>query len=253
VGADPIAVTDNLNFGNPERPEIMGQFVAAIKGIGEACRALEFPIVSGNVSLYNETNGQAILPTPTIGGVGLLPDLAKMATLAFKAPGEAILLVGGHGHHLGQSLYLRDILGREEGAPPPVDLARERRHGDFVRYLIRHGQVSAVHDISDGGLIQAAIEMALAGGLGGSLAELDHIALFAEDQARYLVTCDPREAAKIITQGHVAGVDIVRIGTVIPDPVIAIEGSVSIPLPDLREAHESWFPAYMAGELAVTN
>ncbi len=166
VGAEPIAITDNLNFGNPERPEIMGQFVLALKGIGEACRALDFPIVSGNVSLYNETNGKAILPTPTIGGVGLLNDLSKMTTLAFKFEDDAILLVGGHGSHLGQSAYLRDVLGREEGAPPPVDLARECRHGDFVRSLINHGQVSAVHDISDGGLAAAVIEMALAGNLG---------------------------------------------------------------------------------------
>ena len=146
VGATPLAVTDNLNFGNPERPEIMGQFVRAIEGIGEACRALDFPIVSGNVSLYNETNGEAILPTPAIGGVGLIDDWRKSATLAFKAEGEAILLAGAPpawGTHLGQSLYLREILGREEGAPPPVDLEHEKRVGDFVRALdprrARHG------------------------------------------------------------------------------------------------------------------
>ena len=169
VGAEPIAITDNLNFGNPERPEIMGQFVFAIKGISEACRALDFPIVSGNVSLYNETNGQGILPTPAIGGIGVLNDLDKMATLAFKAAGDAILLVGGHGSHLGQSIYLREVLGREEGAPPPVDLATEKRNGDFVRDLINRAQVSAVHDISDGGLGLAVIEMAMASGLGASL------------------------------------------------------------------------------------
>jgi phosphoribosylformylglycinamidine synthase len=253
VGADPLAVTDNLNFGNPERPEIMGQLVAAIRGIGEACRTLDFPVVSGNVSLYNETSGQAILPTPAIGGVGLIPDLAKMATLAFKREGEAILLVGGHGSHLGQSIYLREVLGREEGAPPPVDLSREKRHGDFVRNLIRRGQVTAVHDISDGGLAVAAIEMALSSGLGASLAGMDHAALFAEDQARYLLTCNPEEAAKIITQGHVSGVDIIRIGSVTAEPNFQIEGIVSIPLEELRQTHEGWFPAYMAGELASSN
>src|SRR5918995_4065593 len=136
VGAKPLALTDNLNFGNPERPEVMGELVGCIRGIGEACRALDFSVVSGNVSLYNETSGRGILPTPTIGGIGLIPDLARMATLAFKAEGEAILLIGSHGRHLGQSLYLREILGREEGAPPPVDLAREKRNGDFVRDLI---------------------------------------------------------------------------------------------------------------------
>ena len=142
----------------------MGQFVGCVRGIGEACRALDFPVVSGNVSLYNETNGRAILPTPTIGGVGLLDDFTKSMTIAFKAEGEAILLIGETRGWLGRSLYLRDICGREEGAPPPVDLAAERRHGDFVRGLIRDGLVTAVHDISDGGLLVALAEMAMASG-----------------------------------------------------------------------------------------
>ena len=137
VGARPLALTDNLNFGNPERPEIMGQLVGCIRGIGEAARALDFPIVSGNVSLYNETNGRAILPTPTIGGVGVLDDFTRSMTIAFKSEGELILLIGETDGWLGQSVYLRDICGREEGAPPPVDLAAERRHGEFVRSLIR--------------------------------------------------------------------------------------------------------------------
>ena len=133
VGGKPLALTDNLNFGNPEKPEIMGQFVACLEGIGEACRALDFPIVSGNVSLYNETQGKGILPTPSIGGVGLVADVTKSVGLAFRAPGEKILLVGETEGWLGQSIYLREILGREEGAPPPVDLAKESAHGDFVR------------------------------------------------------------------------------------------------------------------------
>ena len=151
VGASPLALTDNLNFGNPERPEIMGQLVGCIRGIGEAARALDFPIVSGNVSLYNETNGNAILPTPTIGGVGLIDQFTKSMTIAFKAGGEAILLIGDTRGWLGQSLYLRDVCGREEGAPPPVDLAAEKRNGDFIRSLIRDGLATAVHDVSDGG------------------------------------------------------------------------------------------------------
>src|SRR5215217_4083093 len=194
VGADPVAVTDNLNFGNPERPEIMGQFVMAVRGIGEACRALAFPIVSGKVSLYNETHGRAILPTPAIGGVGLIPDLSTMATLAFKNADDVILLIGGHGAHLGQSIYLKEIHQREEGPPPPVDLDREKRHGDFVRALIRSRRVTACHDISDGGLFVTLAEMALAGRRGADLTSggrLDHVALFAEDQARYVITCRP--------------------------------------------------------------
>ena len=249
VGAVPIAITDNLNFGNPEKPEIMGQLVFAIKGIDAACRALDYPVVSGNVSLYNETNGQAILPTPAIGGVGLLIDLSRMTTLAFKAEGDAILLVGGHGSHLGQSIYLREILGREEGAPPPVDLAREKAHGDFVRNLINCGQVTAVHDISDGGLVATVIEMALASGLGAKLDTLNHIALFAEDQARYVLICKPTEAAKIITQGHVKGINVIRIGTVTKAPSLNVEGTTTISLAELKGAHEGWFPAYMSGEL----
>ncbi len=161
VGALPLALTDNLNFGNPEKPEAMGELVGCIRGIGEAARALDFPIVSGNVSLYNETGGRGILPTPTIGGVGLVDDVARVARSGFAAEGEAVLLVGETRGWLGQSLYLRDVCGRAEGAPPPVDLAAERRHGDFVRALVRAGRVTAVHDLSDGGLAVGLAEMTL--------------------------------------------------------------------------------------------
>src|SRR5215216_118709 len=193
VGARPLAVTDNLNFGNPERPQIMGQLVGCIRGIGEACKALDFPVVSGNVSLYNETNGRAILPTPTIGGVGLLDHFEKSATLAFKAAGDALLLVGETQGWLGQSIYLRELCGREEGAPPPVDLALERRTGEFVRDLIRERIVTAVHDVSDGGILIALAEMAMASGIGARLYGAPvmiqpHAFWFGEDQARYVVT-----------------------------------------------------------------
>src|SRR6202012_751336 len=166
VGADPIAITDNLNFGNPEKPETMGQIVRAIEGMAEACRALDFPVVSGNVSLYNETNGVAIPPTPTVGGVGLIPDYDRRAGFSGLQPSDRILLVGETRGELGASLYLRELFGREDGAPPPVDLALEKKNGDFVRGLIRSGQVKVVHDLSDGGLICAAAEMALASGVG---------------------------------------------------------------------------------------
>jgi phosphoribosylformylglycinamidine synthase subunit PurL len=246
VGATPIAMTDNLNFGNPERPEIMGQFVFALKGMGEACSALDYPIVSGNVSLYNETNGQGILPTPTVGGVGLLADWTKMATVKFKARGDAILLMGAKGSHLGQSAYLRDVEGREEGPPPPVDLALEKKNGDFVRNLINNGQVTAVHDISDGGLAGAVVDMALAGSLGAELMIGDFHELFGEDQARYVLTCAPLEVVKIITQAHVKGVDVVRIGTVSGLDEVNFGGTV-VGLPELRTAFEGWFPRFMAG------
>ena len=249
VGADPIAITDNLNFGNPERPEIMGQFVHAIKGLSEACTALSFPIVSGNVSLYNETNGQGILPTPAIGGIGLIPDVDRMATIAFKHANDVILLIGGHGSHLGQSIYLREVLGKEEGAPPPVDLALEKKNGDFVRQLIRTGQLTAVHDVSDGGLCLAVIEMAMASGLGASLAALDHSRLFGEDQARYVATTSPNNAAVLLAEAAKAGVAVTQVGTVTSVAALKIEGGPSISVADLRSAHEGWFPAYMSGEL----
>jgi phosphoribosylformylglycinamidine synthase II len=240
VGAEPIAITDNLNFGNPEKPEIMGQIVMALKGIDAACRALDYPVVSGNVSLYNETNGQAILPTPAIGGVGLLKDLSKMTTMAFKAAGDVILLVGGHGKHLGQSIYLREILGREEGAPPPVDLVFEKRNGDFVRGLINASQLTAVHDVSDGGLAIAIIEMAMASGLGASLGGLTHEQLFGEDQARYVLTAKAADAAKIVASGHA-----IKIGKVTASADVTF-GEVSLPVAELKSAHEGWFPKYMA-------
>src|SRR5437763_10128023 len=166
VGALPLALTDNMNFGNPEKPEIMGEFVGVIEGMRQACLALDYPVVSGNVSLYNETSGSAILPTPVIGGVGLIADAAKAVDLALKRDGDALILIGETKGHLGSSLYLREIEGREAGPPPPVDLVAERRNGDFVRAMIEAGHVAACHDVSDGGLLVALAEMAMASGLG---------------------------------------------------------------------------------------
>ena len=247
VGATPIAITDNLNFGNPERPEIMGQLVFALKGIAEACRALDYPVVSGNVSLYNETMGQAILPTPAIGGVGLLADSSKMVTLHFKNAGEVIMLVGGHGTEMGQSIYLREILGKEEGAPPPVNLAAEKANGNFIRHLITSSQVTAVHDLSDGGLITAIIEMALPTEFGARLEALDHVALFAEDQARYVITADVEDVEEIIAAAKNAGVPIAIIGEVTAMPQLKIGHTLTMETGKLRQAHEAWFPKYMAG------
>jgi phosphoribosylformylglycinamidine synthase len=248
VGADPIAITDNLNFGNPERPAIMGQIVRAIDGMGEACRALAFPVVSGNVSLYNETEGLAIPPTPTVGAVGLLPNAAPRADYASMAQGDTLLLIGASRGELGQSLYLREIMGREEGAPPPVDLQIERRNGDFVRSLIRSGKVRTVHDLSDGGLIVAAAEMALASDTGlvldATSAVHAHIFLFCEDQGRYLIATAQPET--IIASALAAGVDLAVVG-VAGGGAFASSDLFSIPLAHLREAHEGWMPRYMAG------
>jgi phosphoribosylformylglycinamidine synthase subunit PurL len=254
VGGLPMAVTDNLNFGNPERPEIMGQLVFCLKGIGDACLALDFPVVSGNVSLYNETNGRGILPTPTIGGVGLLDDISIHATVAFKKAGETILLIGETDGWLGQSVYLRDICGKEEGAPPPVDLDVERRNGDFVRGLIRSGKTRTVHDCSDGGLAVALAEMAMAGGIGAQIQLLpagvpSHAALFGEDQARYIITLSEVEAMAVREDAAKAGIPVLRLG-VTGGSALTLPGERPISISELVTAHERWFPAFIANEMA---
>jgi phosphoribosylformylglycinamidine synthase len=251
VGGKPLAITDNLNFGNPERPEIMGQLVGCLNGIAQACVALDFPIVSGNVSLYNETNGRGILPTPSIGGVGLLDDFQKSATLAFKAKGEAILLIGDTQGWLGQSVYLRDICGREEGAPPPVDLAAEKRNGDVVRGMIKSGTATAVHDVSDGGLLIALAEMAMASGIGAALdaapeQTLPHAWWFGEDQARYIVTVPVDHLLTVMSKLKAVGVPCAEIGKTGGDALV-IEGEAPVAISKLKEGFESWLPNYMAG------
>ncbi|CAH0496995.1 phosphoribosylformylglycinamidine synthase subunit PurL [Novosphingobium sp. CECT 9465] len=234
VGARPLAITNCLNFANPQRPEIMAQIVQALDGMGDACRALDYPIVSGNVSLYNESKatggGSAILPTPAIGGVGLMLDHRVMTTIAFKNDGDAIWLVGPEGTHLGQSLYLREIAGREAGDAPKVDLATERKNGELVREWIAAGKLTSVHDISDGGLLVALAEMALASGKGCALdAALDTAKAFGEDQSRYIVTTAPNEMLEGAT----------RIGTVGGTQVAGVE------LATLREANEAFFRDWM--------
>ena len=251
VGAKPLAITDNLNFGNPERPEIMGQFVGCIRGIAEACKGLDFPVISGNVSLYNETNGRAILPTPSIGGVGVLADFSKSASLAFKRAGDAILIVGETQGWLGQSLYLRDVCGREEGAPPPVDLVEERENGDFVRALIDEGQVNAAHDLSDGGLLIAVAEMAIASGIGATLeaAPSDtpaHAFWFGEDQARYVVTAAAGQVDALLSRARAAGVPVSRLGVTGGD-ALTLPGERPMLVTILRERFERWLPQYMSG------
>jgi len=248
VGALPRAVTDNLNFGNPEKPEIMGQLIACLDGIGEACRALDFPIVSGNVSLYNESAGQDILPTPSIGGVGTLEDASRTQNIAFMRPNDSILLIGETRGWLGQSLYLREICGCEEGAPPPVDLAAEKRNGDFVRGLIRNRALTAAHDISDGGFAVALAEMALAGNIGATV-EIDplvpaHAYFFGEDQARYIVTAAPDKAKAILLESEQAGVACKIIGLTGGD-ALTIGSATAILLGNLRRSHESWLPDFM--------
>ena len=251
VGARPLAVTDNLNFGNPQRPEIMGQIVYAIEGMAEACRALEFPVISGNVSLYNETNGQAILPTPTIGGVGIIDNLERRATANALKAGDVLVLIGDAAGHLDQSTYAREIcdLG---GAPPPVDLALEKKNGDFVRGLIAAGIVRACHDLSDGGLACAAAEMALGSDVGVSLGyqgDLSDAAfLYGEDQARYLIALSAAELDALDARARAAGVAYLVVGETGGREVSYLGASGQrerISLDDLRKAHEGWLPGFM--------
>ena len=253
VGAVPQALTDNLNFGNPEKPEAMGELVGCIRGIGEAGRALDFPVVSGNVSLYNETMGQGILPTPTIGGVGLVADVARLPKASFDAGGDVIVLVGATAGWLGRSAYLRDICGRDEGAPPPVDLALEKRNGDFVRGLISAGRTKAVHDVSDGGIAIAVAEMTLPAGVGARLEPDEtsapvHAFLFGEDQARYILAIAADTAADVLAAAATADIPATRLGTTGGDALI-LPGEAPILVDDLRAAHESFLPGYMRGEL----
>jgi phosphoribosylformylglycinamidine synthase len=251
VGALPLAVTDNLNFGNPQKPEIMGEIVAAIDGLGEACRTLDFPIISGNCSLYNETNGEGILPTPAIGAVGLLKDASRMATIAFKREGDVVILIGAITGHLGQSIWLREIEGREEGAAPPVDLGAEKKNGDFVRGLIAAGRVDTVHDVSDGGLAVAIAEMAMAGGIGASIGQAGIAEAipfwFGEEQGRYVLAVPPAGAEKIVEEARAAYIPVAELGRT-GGAQLVIDDRDRVPVSRLKAAHEGWFPSFMAGE-----
>ncbi len=252
VGAKPLAVTDCMNFGNPERPEIMGQFAGCIEGMAEACKALDFPVVSGNVSLYNDTGAVGVQPTPAIGGVGILDNLRVMQTIAIKAAGNALLLIGETKGHLGASLYLREVAQREDGAPPPVDLTAERRNGDFVRDTIRTGRPLATHDCSDGGLLIAVAEMAMAGGIGAALTIPAstvplHAFLFGEDQARYVLEVPEADVAGILARAKAEDVPAAKIGTT-GGAALTVNGAWAISVGDLKVANEAWLPAYMAGK-----
>ncbi|MEE2691674.1 MAG: phosphoribosylformylglycinamidine synthase subunit PurL [Pseudomonadota bacterium] len=255
TGAAPLAITNCLNFGNPERPEIMAQFVGAVEGIAEACGALDYPVISGNVSLYNETNGQAIPPTPAIGGVGVLEDATKTIRIGGAEAGDELIAIGVTRGWLGQTLYMRELFGREDGAPPPVDLAAERRNGEAVRKLIAEGLVTACHDVSDGGLLVAAAEMALTSGEGLDLrtpVKARRAAFwFGEDQGRYLIACAPGAADTLLLKAAMAGVQASKLGR-FGGAFIRLDDADSIGLLDLSDLFEQPLPAYMRGEAATT-
>lgn len=254
VGADPLAITDNMNFGNPERPEIMGQFVGSVKGMTAACMALAYPVVSGNVSLYNETKGVGIPPTPAIGAVGLVPDTDYITDIRLKTAGNLLMLVGAEQGWLGQSLYQQIITAKLEGAPPPVDLDEELAAGNLVRGLIRERKVMAVHDCSDGGLLVAVAEMALSGRIGAELHAYEgrlpaHAIWFGEDQGRYVLEVHPNAADDILARAKAAGLSARVIGRVGGD-ALSIKGEPAVSLARLKDIHEGWFPAYMGKVIA---
>ncbi len=251
TGAAPLAITNCLNFGNPERPEIMAQFVGAIEGMAEACEALNYPVVSGNVSLYNETNGAAIPPTPAIGGVGVIDDVAKAVCVSGAEAGEELIAIGVTRGHLGQSLYMRELFDITEGAPPPVDLEAERKTGELIRKLIDEGLITACHDVSDGGLLVAAAEMALAAGRGLNLAtpvKARRAAFwFGEDQGRYLVAAAPAGADTLLLKAAMAGVQASKIGR-FGGPDITLDDKDALSLLDLSDIFEASLPDYMNAE-----
>ncbi|NOD63444.1 MULTISPECIES: phosphoribosylformylglycinamidine synthase subunit PurL [unclassified Ruegeria] len=241
VGAKPLATTDNLNFGNPEKPEIMGQFVGAIQGIGAAVGALDMPIVSGNVSLYNETDGQAILPTPTIGAVGLLSHSDEIIGNEVRE-GHVALIIGETKGHLGQSALLAEVFNREDGDAPHVDLDAEKRNGDFIR--ANREMVKACTDLGDGGLALAAFELAEAAGVGVHLDEAPTEFLFGEDQARYLVACNFDQAEALMIAAGQAGVPLVSVGRFTGDSVKV--GGSEAPLAELTDTFRTSFAAAVA-------
>lgn len=251
VGAMPLAITNCLNFGNPERPRIMGQLVGCIEGMAEACKALAFPVVSGNVSLYNETDGRAIQPTPNVGGVGLIEDVERLVGLGLREAGLVLILVGCAQGWLGGSLLWQQVLGRDDGAPPPVRLDDEKRNGDFVRGLIRDGLVRACHDVADGGLAVAVAEMCMAGGMGAhvtvpSEARAPIAWLFGEDQARYVVAVAAKVEREVQQRAAIAGVVARTIGRSGGD-ALTLGNAPAISLAALRQSSEAWLPDYMAG------
>jgi phosphoribosylformylglycinamidine synthase len=244
-GGKPLAITNCLNFGNPEKPEIMGQIVGSLKGMAEACEALEYPVVSGNASLYNETNGAGIKPTPAIGGVGILEDASKMLTVAFKNSGETIIRIGEMEGHLGSSLYQYEILkDKTPYAPPAVDFEIERAHAKFILFLAEKGWISACHDVSDGGQLVAIAEMAMAGNIGANLDIATSISrAFGEDQGRYIITASGENAERVLAKAPEFGVSANVIGETGGDSLVLGESSVKVS--ELKNISEATLPKFL--------
>ncbi len=248
VGGKPLAITNCLNFGNPQKPEIMGQIVRAIKGINEACKVLDYPVISGNVSLYNETDGKAIKPTPAIGGVGLLKDLNKRCDAKFKISGDEIFVIGKTAGHLGCSLFAREILKKEEEKNPPlVDLAEEKKNSEFIRELIESATINACHDVSDGGLLITLFEMCSEKlGCNIDISDLqaasqvdENALLFGEDQSRYVIAIDPSLVKDFKKKAEKKGVSVFKIGITSKEKIII--NSSEIEIKELIKLNEAVF------------
>ncbi len=245
-GALPIAITDCMNFGNPEKPEIMGQFVECIRGMGEACSKLNYPVISGNVSFYNETNGEGIYPTPAIGGVGLIKDLSNTMTISLKKEGSYICVIGISNNHLGNSQYLSIIKNKEIGSTPSIDLEEELKNGKFILNFIEQNKFEAVHDIGDGGLLIALAEMSIYGGKGVNL-DINKSSLieylFGEDQSRYLVEISKDNFEEFMREAEKNNVSVEKIGITQADQ-FEIKNIGKIKVDALIQAHESWFKKF---------
>ena len=238
VGSEPIAITDNMNFGNPEKPEIMGQFAGCIQGITIACKALDYPVVSGNVSLYNETNGQAILPTPTIGGVGLIKNIDFRASINLKRHNDVLFVIGDTDGHLGCSDYMLEIHNSEQGLPPDIDFDIEKKNGLFVLSMIQNGVLDTVHDVSSGGLLVAVAEMAIAGNIGAEIAFAYQPALlFGEDQSRYVISVSPYKLDEFKQKAEESNISYHNLGKTGGDKLV-LTGEFSIDIIELSDIHE---------------
>ena len=247
VGSRPIAITDCMNFGNPEKEEIMGQFAGVVKGMIMSCNELDFPVVSGNVSLYNETNGKGINPTPVIGGVGVIDNLDIFADHNFKRKDDIIIIIGKTDGHLSQSIYATELLNINTGLPPKVNLAEEKKNGLTIKSLIESSLVDTSHDVSDGGILIALTEMAIKNNIGFEI-ETDksnsHRFLFGEDQGRYIVSIKEKnliKVKKILEENNV----IYTIAGVTIDKIIKVnEEKIHIDM--IKEIYENWFTRYLS-------
>ena len=249
VGAKPIAITNCLNFGNPEKEKNMGEFVESVDGISEASKFLDFPIVSGNVSFYNETNDKGIKPTPTIGGVGLIKDYKKMITMDFKNKGNLVLVLGKTEGHLDQSIFAKEILNEKKGPPPNVNLFNEKNIGETILKLIEKNLIETCHDISFGGILIAISKMCIKGKKGIKINPLKSLInkfeyFFGEDQGRYIVEISKTNMKKVSEILNNNSVHHDELG-IIDEKILSFKNDINLPIEELSNAHKYWLKKYM--------